>query len=116
MENYRKAGKKAVIIANHLSYIDPVLIATYIPENIQFAINLGVSKEWWVRPFLKLARTYPIDPNNPMAIKSLIEEVKKNKKKTPVTTGAFFTRNSCTRRSCCYRRASSALPEPPPSR
>jgi len=56
------------------------LIATYIPENIQFAINLGVSKEWWVRPFLKLARTYPIDPNNPMAIKSLIEEVKKNKK------------------------------------
>lgn len=80
MENYRKAGKKAVIIANHLSYIDPVLIATYIPENIQFAINLGVSKEWWVKPFLKLARTYPIDPNNPMAIKSLIEEVKKNKK------------------------------------
>jgi len=80
MENYRKAGKKAVIIANHLSYIDPILIATYIPENIQFAINLGVSKEWWVRPFLKLARTYPIDPNNPMAIKSLIEEVKKNKK------------------------------------
>ncbi len=56
------------------------MIATYIPENIQFAINLGVSKEWWVRPFLKLARTYPIDPNNPMAIKSLIEEVKKNKK------------------------------------
>ncbi len=80
LENYRKAGKKTVIIANHLSYIDPVLIATYIPENIQFAINSGVSKEWWVRPFLKLVRTYPLDPNNPMAIKSLIEEVKKNKK------------------------------------
>ena len=80
IENYRKAGKRTVIIANHLSYIDPILIATYIPENIQFAINMSVAKEWWVKPFLKLARTYPIDPNNPMAIKSLIDEVKKNKK------------------------------------
>jgi acyl-[acyl-carrier-protein]-phospholipid O-acyltransferase/long-chain-fatty-acid--[acyl-carrier-protein] ligase len=80
IENYRKAGKRTVIIANHLSYIDPILIATYIPENIQFAINISVSKKWWVRPFLTLARTYPIDPNNPMAIKSLIEEVQKNKK------------------------------------
>ena len=80
IENYRKAGKRTVIIANHLSYIDPILIATYIPDNIQFAINMSVAKEWWVKPFLKLARTYPIDPNNPMAIKSLIDEVKKNKK------------------------------------
>ena len=80
MENYRKAGKRTVIIANHLSYIDPILIATYIPENIQFAINMSVAKEWWVKPFLKLVRTYPIEPNNPMAIKSLIDEVKKNKK------------------------------------
>lgn len=80
MENYRKAGKRTVIIANHLSYIDPILIATYIPENIQFAINMSVAKEWWVKPFLKLVCTYPIEPNNPMAIKSLIDEVKKNKK------------------------------------
>ena len=80
IENYKKAGKRTVIIANHLSYIDPILIATYIPENIQFAINLSVAKNWWVKPFLKLARTYPIDPNNPMAIKSLIDVVKKNKK------------------------------------
>lgn len=79
-ENLEKAGPKAVIIANHLSYIDPPLIACAIPDNIQFAINTGVAKEWWVRPFLKILKTYPIEPNNPMAIKSLIAEVKKNKK------------------------------------
>ena len=33
-----------------------------------------------MKPFLKILRTYPIEPNNPMAIKSLIEEVKKDKK------------------------------------
>ena len=79
-ENFKKAGKRTVIIANHLSYIDPPLIACNIPEEIQFAINLTISKEWWVRPFLKILKTYPIEPNNPMAIKSLIEEVKKDKK------------------------------------
>ena len=80
LENYKNAGKKTVIIANHLSYIDPALIASYIPDNIQFAINTTIAKEWWVKPFLKIVRTYPIEPNNPMAIKSLIDEVRKNRK------------------------------------
>lgn len=80
IENYRIAGKRTVIIANHLSYIDPILMAIYIPEKLQFAINTSVANKWWVRPFLKLAPTYSIEPNNPMAIKSLIDEVKKNKK------------------------------------
>lgn len=78
INNLQRAGKRTVIIANHLSYIDPILIASYLPEEIKFAINLTVSKEWWVRPFLKLSKTYPLEPNNPMAIKSLIKEVKKN--------------------------------------
>jgi acyl-[acyl-carrier-protein]-phospholipid O-acyltransferase/long-chain-fatty-acid--[acyl-carrier-protein] ligase len=80
LENYKKAGRRTVIIANHLSYIDPALIASYIPEDIQFAINTTVSKEWWVRPFLKIVRTYPIEPNNAMALKSLIDEVRKDRK------------------------------------
>lgn len=80
MENYQKAGKRTVIIANHLSYIDPALIASYIPDDMQFAINATVAKEWWVRPFLKIVRTYPIEPNNAMALKSLIDEVRKDRK------------------------------------
>jgi acyl-[acyl-carrier-protein]-phospholipid O-acyltransferase/long-chain-fatty-acid--[acyl-carrier-protein] ligase len=79
-ENYKKAGKKTVIVANHLSYIDPPLIATYIPDNMIFAINLTVAKEWWVRPFLKIMKTFPIESNNPMAIKSLIAKLKQNRK------------------------------------
>ena len=80
IENYDKAGKRTVIVANHLSYIDPPLIASYIPETLQFAINATITREWWVKPFLKIIKTYPIESNNPMAIKSLIDEVKKDKK------------------------------------
>lgn len=80
LENLHKAGKKTVIIANHLSYLDPPLIATYIPEDIKFAINTDIAKEWWIRPFLKIVKTYPVDTTSPMAIKTLIEEVKQNRK------------------------------------
>ncbi|MCP5369505.1 MAG: acyl-[ACP]--phospholipid O-acyltransferase [Rickettsiaceae bacterium] len=80
LENFGKAGKKAVIIANHLSYLDPPLIATYIPETIKFAINTHIAKEWWIRPFLKIIKTYPIDTTSSLAIKTLITEVKKNHK------------------------------------
>lgn len=80
LENYKKAGKRAVIIANHVSYIDPPIIACYIPEKIPFAINMTIAKKWWIKPFLLMAKTYPIEPTNPMAIKSLIDEVKKDSK------------------------------------
>lgn len=80
LENYKKAGKRTVVIANHLSYIEPALIAAFVTENIQFAINTTIAKKLWVRPFLKIVKTYPVEPNNAMALKSLIDEVKKNKK------------------------------------
>ncbi|NRB10686.1 MAG: acyl-[ACP]--phospholipid O-acyltransferase [Rickettsiaceae bacterium] len=80
MENYEKSGDRTVIIANHLSYIDPPLIASYVTHNLIFAINLSISKVWWVKPFLKIGKALPVETDNPMAIKMLIKEVQKNQK------------------------------------
>jgi acyl-[acyl-carrier-protein]-phospholipid O-acyltransferase/long-chain-fatty-acid--[acyl-carrier-protein] ligase len=80
LENYHKAGNKVLIIANHLSFLDAVLIAVFLPEKPMFAINTYIAKKWWIKPFLAIADTYPLDPTNPMATKSLIAEIKKDKK------------------------------------
>ncbi|WP_375326761.1 acyl-[ACP]--phospholipid O-acyltransferase [Candidatus Tisiphia endosymbiont of Nemotelus uliginosus] len=80
IENFYKAGKRSVIIANHISYLDPAVLATYLPEEMTFAINTTIAKAWWVRPFLKVNRTLPVDPTSAMAIKTLIKEVQKDKK------------------------------------
>lgn len=80
IENFHKAGKRSVIIANHISYLDPALLVAYLPEEMIFAINTAIAKTWWVRPFLKLNRTVPVDPTSAMAIKTLIKEVQKDKK------------------------------------
>lgn len=80
IENYEKAGEKTIIIANHTSYIDAMLFAAFLPDKLTFAINTYVAKRKWIRLFTRLVDTYPVNPLNPMAIKSLIEFIRKESK------------------------------------
>jgi acyl-[acyl-carrier-protein]-phospholipid O-acyltransferase / long-chain-fatty-acid--[acyl-carrier-protein] ligase len=79
LENYQKAGNRVLIVANHLSFLDAILLAVFLPGKPMFAINTFIASQWWMKPFLKLADTYALDPTNPMATKSLINEIKKDK-------------------------------------
>lgn len=78
LENLEKAGKRVVIVANHISFLDPALLTVYLPTKLTFAINTQISQAFWVRPFLTIVKAFPVDPNNSMATKSLISAVKKN--------------------------------------
>ena len=53
IENFHNAGKRSIVIANHISYLDPALLAVYLSRKLTFAINTGMSKVFWVKPFLK---------------------------------------------------------------
>lgn len=79
LENYAKAGKRAVVVVNHISFLDPVLLAVFLPVKPIFAINTHIAKAWWVRPFLRLVDAFPLDPTNPMATKSLIKAVSQDR-------------------------------------
>lgn len=80
LENYQKAGNRVLIVANHLSFLDAILLAVFLPDQPIFAINTFISQKWWMKPFLFIAKTFPLDPGSPMAVKSLINEIKKDKK------------------------------------
>lgn len=80
LENYRQAGNRVVIIANHTSFLDAVLLASFLPHKFIYAINSMTAKKWWVQVFLQLVDAYPMNPTNPMAIKSLINLVKENRR------------------------------------
>ena len=79
LDNYEKAGPRAIIVGNHVSLLDPPLLAAFLPGRPMFAVNSFVAEWFWVKPFLKLVDAFPLDPTNPFAIKSLIKEVKKDK-------------------------------------
>jgi len=78
-ENIEKAGKRAVIIGNHVSFLDPPLLAAFLPGKPMFAVNTQVAQLWWVKPFLNLVDAFPIDPTNPYALKSLIRKVEEDR-------------------------------------
>lgn len=77
LENLEEAGDRALIIANHLSFLDAALLALFLPDEPMFAINTFIARAPVIRPFLKLVRTFPLDPTNPLATKSLIAELRK---------------------------------------
>jgi len=81
LENYRAAGDKVVIIANHVSFLDPPLLSIFLPEKITFAVNSFIAKKWWIKPSLSLVKTFSVDPTNPLATKMLIDEIKHRKAK-----------------------------------
>lgn len=79
LENVAKAGKRAVIVGNHVSFLDPPLLAAYLPGKPMFAVNTQVANLWYVRPFLKLVDAFPVDPTNPYSIKAMIRKVEEDR-------------------------------------
>jgi acyl-[acyl-carrier-protein]-phospholipid O-acyltransferase/long-chain-fatty-acid--[acyl-carrier-protein] ligase len=80
LENYKACGKRAVIVANHTSFLDAAIMAIYLPDRLSFAVNTFIAQNPLFKPFLALVDAFAIDPTNPMATKTLIEEVKSDKR------------------------------------
>jgi acyl-[acyl-carrier-protein]-phospholipid O-acyltransferase / long-chain-fatty-acid--[acyl-carrier-protein] ligase len=76
LENLPKEGERAIIAPNHVSLLDAALMQSILPSHAAFAIDTGIAKAWWVQPFLKMTKTYPIDPTKPLGTRSLIQTVK----------------------------------------
>ena len=80
LDNYYKAGNRVLIISNHTSYLDPLLLGVFLPDDVTFAINTQVSERWWLKPFLRLSRVFPMDPTHPISLKDLINYLKTDTK------------------------------------
>lgn len=80
IENLKKAGKRAVIISNHLSLLEPALFRAFFSENLVYPVNTVVAKKWWVRPFLFFVKAVKIDPQRPLAFRDLVDLVKEGKR------------------------------------
>jgi acyl-[acyl-carrier-protein]-phospholipid O-acyltransferase / long-chain-fatty-acid--[acyl-carrier-protein] ligase len=69
----RLHAEKLLLIANHESYIDGLLIGLFIPLNPVFVVHTGVVQNWFFRSILGLVDYVAVDPTSPMAMKSIIK-------------------------------------------
>jgi acyl-[acyl-carrier-protein]-phospholipid O-acyltransferase/long-chain-fatty-acid--[acyl-carrier-protein] ligase len=75
-ENLLNAGNNPIIALNHVSFLDAPLALSLLGRDPVFAIDSGIAKRCWVRPFLKMTRAMPLDPTKPMATRTLINAVR----------------------------------------
>jgi acyl-[acyl-carrier-protein]-phospholipid O-acyltransferase/long-chain-fatty-acid--[acyl-carrier-protein] ligase len=75
LEHARAAMPHAVIAANHASFLDGLLLGAFLPGDPIFAVDTFIARKWWARPFLALVNAVPVDPTNPLSIRSMIRTV-----------------------------------------
>ena len=80
LENFPTDQSPYVIVSNHVSFLDGPLLMSYLPEMPVFAINTAVNKKWWAKIFTRFFEMYPLDSNNPMAVKGLIRMLQAGRK------------------------------------
>ena len=76
LENVAKAGHNAIIALNHVSFLDPPLAMSLLPKRPVFAIDVAMSRHWWIQPFLKFVRTMALDPLKPFSLRAIINAVR----------------------------------------
>jgi acyl-[acyl-carrier-protein]-phospholipid O-acyltransferase/long-chain-fatty-acid--[acyl-carrier-protein] ligase len=80
LENYALAGRRVLIVANHASFLDPLLLGVFLPDDITFAIDTKIAERWWLKPFLGLSKVFPMDPTHPISLKALITHLQNDNK------------------------------------
>lgn len=77
VENLYKPRGNCLVVANHTSFLDGVLLWVYIPYRFSYAIDKFQAENLLFKPILSFVKYYTVNPSNPMSVKSIIDEVKK---------------------------------------
>src|SRR4051795_9758418 len=65
-------AERMLIISNHQSFIDGVLIGAFLPISPTYLIPSTIANRWYFKLPLIFLRHKVVDTNNPLAIKALV--------------------------------------------
>ncbi len=64
--------RRLLIIANHESFLDGLLLGLYLPVDPVFVVHTGIARSWYFRLILSQVDYLAVDPTSPMAMKQVI--------------------------------------------
>lgn len=70
--NLPKQGK-LLVIANHESFLDGLLLGLFLPIRATFVVHTSVLNNWFFRQVLRLTPYLAVDPSSPLAMKKVIK-------------------------------------------
>lgn len=80
LPHFTEAGKRVLIVSNHTSLLDGLLIAAFMPEKVMFVIKPEWENKWFAKLFKLMVDVTPLDMNNALSLRTLIDLIKKNNK------------------------------------
>jgi acyl-[acyl-carrier-protein]-phospholipid O-acyltransferase/long-chain-fatty-acid--[acyl-carrier-protein] ligase len=96
LERLAAAGPRVLIVANHVSSLDALVLSALLPGRILFATHAGIARRWWLKPYWRIGDDCSLDQAHPMTAKTMVDALKQGRtcmifpEGRPTTTGALM--------------------------
>ena len=71
--------EKLIILANHQSFLDGLLIQCHVPFEITWVVHTQIAANFFFRSFLKLVPHIVVDTSSPLAMKAMVRLIETGK-------------------------------------
>lgn len=85
---------RLLVVANHESFLDGLLLGLFLPISPVFVVHTGVARHVWFRLALRLVDHLAVDPANPMAMKRVIRLIESGRPVVIFPEGRITTTGS----------------------
>ena len=96
IEHLAAAGPRVLVVANHVSSLDAVVLSALLPGRMLFATHARIAHRWWLKPYWRIGDDCSLDQAHPMTAKTMVDALKHGRacmifpEGRPTTTGALM--------------------------
>ena len=96
LDHLAAAGPRVLVVANHVSSLDAVVLSALLPGRMLFATHAEIVQRWWLKPYWRIGDDCSLDQAHPMTAKMMVDALKRGRacmifpEGRPTTTGALM--------------------------